>query len=407
MTKMDFNFTFGDRRLVGQQHAREQIQRTLKSGRIGHAYLFSGSDGVGKIAFALALAEILNGIDNLTDLHGSHLSKKSSWFSHPDIHVYIPLPATVAKSDTRKSEELKSRLQLLKEDPYEIIDFKIRPVLDDPDSSSSRQAFYPIKYFREDIYTKSFLKPNEGRFTIIILTGIESMRAEAANTFLKLLEEPPENVIFLLTANSTDRLLPTILSRCQHIRLNPLSQDEIRGGLVKYDGFTSDDAGFLARISGGNYSLTRFYDLENLQSTRQEVVSFLRLAYSQDVPALLKIIQNWQSRLNTENQIALSNTLELFLRDLLVYRESGRDELISNIDQKEVIIRFCESLGNARISEMIEHLQRLKGLLYQNIQFKYIFTVLAIRFSFLMRGKDPIISDQENWKHLPALELDE
>ncbi|MEX0770603.1 MAG: DNA polymerase III subunit delta' C-terminal domain-containing protein, partial [Balneolaceae bacterium] len=215
----------------------------------------------------------------------------------------------------------------------------------------------------------------------------------------------PQNVIFLLTANSTDSLLPTILSRCQHIRLNPLSQEEIADGLVKYDGFNPDDAGFLARISGGNYSLTRFYDLEELQSTRKEVVSFLRLAYSQDVPALLKIIQDWQSKLNTESQIGLCNTLEMFLRDLLVYRETADDKLISNIDQKEVIISFCESLTEARLTEMIEHLQGLKGLLYQNIQFKLIFTVLAIRYSFLMRGKDPVIPTDENWQHLPALEL--
>ncbi|MEX0994739.1 MAG: hypothetical protein WD599_04370 [Balneolaceae bacterium] len=406
MTKPDFPYSFGDRRLIGQQPAREQLQRILQSGRIGHAYLFSGPDGVGKTAFALALAEILNGVDHLTDLQGEHSSKKSSWFTHPDIHLFIPLPAAVAKNASQKSEELKSRLTLLKKDPYEIIDFKMRPVLDDHSSSTSRQAFYPIKYFREDIYPKAFLKPNEGRYTILIVTGIESMRVEAANTFLKLLEEPPENVIFLLTANSTDQLLPTILSRCQHIRLNPLSQEEVADGLINYDGFNPEDAGFLARISGGNYSLTRFYDLENLQATREEVISFLRLAYSQDVPALLKIVQDWQSKLNSENQIGLCNTLEMFLRDLLIYRESGDARLISNIDQKKVIVSFCESLAEARLTEMISHLQKLKGLLYQNIQFKLIFTVLAIRFSFLMRGKDPIISDDENWKHLPALELD-
>src|SRR5690625_5450325 len=66
--------TFGNRRLVGQQHVREQILRILKSGRISHTWLLSGPEGSGKTAFALAFAEALNGVSNLTDLKETGLS---------------------------------------------------------------------------------------------------------------------------------------------------------------------------------------------------------------------------------------------------------------------------------------------------------------------------------------------
>ena len=77
MTKYsDLSFNFGDQRLVGQPFARKQIQRIVQSERISHAYLFSGASGVGKKAFALAFAELINGIDNLTALNGQAFSKK-------------------------------------------------------------------------------------------------------------------------------------------------------------------------------------------------------------------------------------------------------------------------------------------------------------------------------------------
>lgn len=388
---------FGNRRLVGQNKARKQIERILASGRLSHSYLFTGPRGSGKTAFALSLAEVINGIDHYTELGDLAISKKSSWYTHPDIHVFIPLPTNAG------TDELKERLKLLKSDPYEVVDFTLRPVLTNPDSSKNLQAFYPIKYYHEEIRPVTVYKPNEGRKTVVIITEIETMRKEAANAFLKLLEEPSENVVFLLTATKTDQLLPTIISRCQQLRLQPLSYNEVAGGLMKFDNISEDDAKLLARISGGSYSLSRFFDIKDLQSTRQQLVDFLRFSYIQDAQSILQLVDQWNKKLNRESQIALCHSLEQFLRDIMVYRESQQVDLVTNIDQIEVIKKFCNTMVDANIEEMIEHLQHLKELLYQNVQVKYIFTALSFRFTALMRGQKPAISKQETWKHLPAL----
>lgn len=397
MSFINESVSFGDRRLVGQNHAREQVERLLKTARLGHAYLFSGKSGAGTTAFALAMAEAINGIDHLTDLKESAVSKKSSWFNHPDIHVFLPLPSSVG------TDELRARLKILAEDPYEIVDFSLRPALTDAESSKNRRAFYGIDYFNDEIRSKTVLKPNEGRRTILVITGIDTMRKESANAFLKMLEEPPDNLLFILTTENSDQLLPTIISRCQQIRLTPLSEDNVAEGLIRHDGLAEDDARYLARISGGNYSLMRFYDIKSIRKNRSEIIQFLRWSYTQDVPSILKLVQDWQSSLNSESQIALANTLELLLRDIHLFGATRNKNLVTNIDQIDTIQKFSDSLPDARIDDMIEHLQELKDLLYQNVQFKFIFTVLSTRFFYLMRGLDPVIKSNENHKHLPAL----
>lgn len=397
MSMMNEQIRFGDRRLVGQHNARDRVERMLRSGRLSHAYLLTGPTGSGKTAFALAMAEIINGVDHLTDLKGDSISRKSSWFSHPDIHLFMPLPSDVG------STELKARLELLAEDPYEIVDFTLRPALTDIDSSKNRRAFYSIDYYHSEIRPVTVYKPNEGRKVVVILTGIDTMRKESANAFLKLLEEPGGNIVFILTASSPDQLLPTIISRCQQIRLNPLSTDEIADGLARYDNKPEEDAQFLARLSDGNYALTRFYDADTLKQTREEVIEFLRYTYVQDVPKLLELIKEWNRKLSRENQIALCNTMETFLRDLLIYRESGNESLVTNADRMDVIRKFTGSMKDARLEEMIDQLQNLKRLLFQNVQLKYIFTVLSLRMHYLLRGKDPAITDDDPWRHIPAL----
>lgn len=398
----NFDFHFGNRRLVGQPFAREQFKRILKSGRVSHAYLLSGSPGIGKKAFALAFAELINGIDNLTELGKQAFSKKSSWFTHPDIRVFLPVPSSAVRKNQVETE-LRPRLEMLREDPYEIVDFSLRPSLTDNTSAKNLQAFYPIDYFRDYIRKSARLTPNEGRKTVIVLTDIEHMRKETANAFLKLLEEPSDDLMFILTTSYAEALLPTILSRCQHIQLSALKTREIEQALISYEGLSGDDAGYLARVSGGNYAMTRFFDVAQLKSLREEVVDFLRASYIQDAVTIANMAKDWQDRENIEGQIAILNVLEVFLRDLLVYRATENDTLITNAGQLDVIQKFCDTLGDARLQSMIEEVSKCRPMIYQYVQGKIVFTTLSLRFFSLMRDRDTEIPAGQAYKHLPAL----
>lgn len=397
MNFKEANIQFGDRRLVGQDRVRNQIEQILSSGRIGHAYLLSGPAGSGKTAFALAFAEAVNGVNHLTNLKDLTRSKKTSWYTHPDIHVFIPMHSKATAS------ELNSRIALLAGDPYEVVDFSLRPEVGEADSSKNLQAFYSIAYYHEEIRPKTVYKPNEGIRTIIVITGIETMRKESANAFLKLLEEPAGDLLFILTATKTDQLLPTIVSRCQNLQLQPLGNSEIAESLMKYDGMTREDAMLMSRLAGGNYSQARYFDPEALQLQREELIQFLRNCYTQNPVHISEMIQKWSRQLSRENQIALCNNLELFLRDVMIYKASAEPALLINMDQHKLIEKFITGIPDANVPAMIEHLQHLKELLYQNVQMKYIFTVLSFRYYYLMRGAKPPIPENKTWQHMPAL----
>ncbi|MEX2363954.1 MAG: hypothetical protein WD597_10030, partial [Balneolaceae bacterium] len=135
---------------------------------------------------------------------------------------------------------------------------------------------------------------------------------------------------------------------------------------------------------------------------RELVVRYLRMAFSQDAIGLSKLVQDWQSSHNIEGFISISNLLEMYIRDLIVYRETQKPNLIANIDQIESIRKFVTSLGDARLEEMITHLDNFRPMMLQNVSPKLIFLVLALRFSNLMRGLNPVISEDEHWQHLPA-----
>ncbi|TNE73096.1 hypothetical protein EP331_05355 [bacterium] len=386
----------GNSSLVGQLKARQQLTKILEASRLSHAYLITGATGVGKKALALAFAEAIQGISNLTDLGSFAKSRKSSWYAHPDIHMFFPMPREF------DFKEFTGRKELLSQDPYDIIDFGLRPSLTGNDLGN-KQAFYSIEYYREHIRPSAFFKPNEGTRTIIILSDIEKMRVEMSNAFLKLLEEPNDRVMFIMTTSQVEHLLPTILSRCQIINCAPLSSAEIEEGLMRNESVAQEDAQYVARIAGGNYAITRFYNLDELKRSRELVVDFLRSAYASDAVKLAQFADQFNRDYNTQGQLSVLNMLEVFLRDIHIYKETQEKSLVTNADQLDVIKKFIAAQPAARINDMIKEIDEIRVSIRQNVNSRLSFIVLANRFFALMRGRDVLHPSTEPWTHIPAV----
>lgn len=182
----------------------------LKSGRIPHALMFTGIDGVGKRTAALNLAMACN-CQNSEDSSGYSCGHCSACVriadgSHPDVTMIYPEGGVIKIAAIRELGRVFS------------------------------------------------MKPFEGRMRVGILVDSHLMNLSAGNALLKILEEPPEKTLFVLTARQNSDSLPTIASRCQNVRFNPVSSSILSHALIKRHRFGEDEASIIAAMSGGSFS---------------------------------------------------------------------------------------------------------------------------------------------------------
>lgn len=202
---------------LGQSDAVKRLLREADAGRLAHAYLFESPPGTGKLTLAHALAAYALCPDRTaSDACGVCRSCRTlAGRNHPD---YLELPKNTAELLLGRFAERTQG----------------EPSTDEP----------LLNFLR--------LKPVEGGVRIAVIPDAERMRPEAANAFLKTLEEPPGNSLMLLTTSNRDRLPATIVSRCRRLTLRPLPVDVIAGELVERDLATPDDAERLAVAAEGS-----------------------------------------------------------------------------------------------------------------------------------------------------------
>ena len=280
--------------IINQRRVIDTLIREIEQQRVAHAYLFHGPDGVGKRAVAFALAQALQCKEPAVAGEACGACSaclKAGKMMHPDIHVLFPYPSDA------QPEDIAERLRFFALNPYAPFDYVRRPSLSDPTQVSNKQAIYTVSRVNEELRRAMSFKPVEGRYKAVILTDVEAMRHEAANAFLKLLEEPTDSTIFILVTTRPDRLLPTIISRCQRLRFNTLHASDIQAALQRTVDISSDRANMIARMANGSFGRAlELAENEELLGNRQLVLDFFRLAYTQHTDKITDIIQQMRDR---------------------------------------------------------------------------------------------------------------
>ena len=272
--------------IIGQERAKSILLGSIKANRIPHSMLFSGISGTGKKSIAKALAMLLNCLDP-------------------------------------KGEEscgvCKYCKQLLSGN---FPDFIII-------SNKTKLSKISIDQIRE-VYKRVSFSPY-AKYRVIVIDQAENMTEEAANSFLKLLEEPPDRNIFILNVKEPMDLLPTIVSRCQNIKFYPIPSDKIAEWLVKNKSLDKDTAIFLAKISGGSIGRA----LELLESDylkkREEWISLLVKLPLFSMNRLISVLEN-QLLEQKEDIMDILATWESWLRDILVIKETDEKDMLINRD---------------------------------------------------------------------------
>jgi DNA polymerase-3 subunit delta' len=207
--------------------------------------LLLGASGNGTLPLALAFANAIQCEGTLTEQGGCgqcRACRKTQEAAHPDVHFSYPTVGANAVS----TDFLKQWRSAIHEHPYMDVQYWLQRLEADNKQGNITTAECNA------IVKKLSLKTFEGKYKILVMWLPEYLGKEG-NRLLKLIEEPPEKTIFLLVAENTDMILNTILSRCQLIKTDPLTDEEVAKGLQEEKGLLPEQAAHIAFLAGENY----------------------------------------------------------------------------------------------------------------------------------------------------------
>ena len=237
--------------ILGQEHIKTHLTKSADNGRIPHAQLFVGPEGSGTLPMAIAYAQYIlcKNVDGENSLGNEACNLKFNNLSHPDLHFAFP----VATNDKVKSHPVSNHFleewrQLIESQPYgNLFDWYRILGIDNKQGQIGVDEAH-------DIVKALTLKSYEGGYKVMLIWMAEKMNTSAANKLLKLIEEPPNDTIFILIAEDDEQLINTIKSRCQILRFPPLSEDVIKAALLKNYQIPEADATKIAHQANGNYN---------------------------------------------------------------------------------------------------------------------------------------------------------
>ena len=317
-------------RTIGHDKAVNTLRRSLSEGRVSHAYLLVGPCHVGKMTLALDLAQALNCLGD-------------------------ERPCGECNQCGRITRALHADVQVVGLGTDESGDGRIRVLIG-------------IDQVRE-VQREASLKPYEGSYRVFIFDGAEQFSEEAANSLLKTLEEPPDQVVLLLLASDAGALLPTIMSRCQLLELRPVPASLISRELVARYDVDSDTAYEIARLSKGRPGwafeaatrrdmLDRLYEkLEAIELVIKEGVGE-RFSYAASLASVI-----WRDRDAGRQELAI--WLDWW-RDVLLVKE-GAPEFVTHLSRTESLQTVSRSLTSAQVAGAINAVQQTIDHLDRNV----------------------------------------
>jgi DNA polymerase-3 subunit delta' len=325
--------------VIGQAKAVSLLKHSLEIGGLSHAYLFVGPSHVGKMTLALNLAQALNCKEGDKPCLKCDSCKKIAAGAHSDVQV-IGL--------TQDDEEKEAKL-------------------------------IHTEQIKEIIHDAS-LPPFEGVNKVFIFDGAELLSTPAANHLLKTLEEPEAKVVFILLTTNENRLLKTVVSRCQRIELQPMPLAEEAQALVEKKNMNAEQARLLAGLSHGciGWALTAADDQKILEKRNEEldqIIGMIRGDYEERFAYVGKLAAGF-----SQNRRLVYDVLDRWLdywRDLMLIKLDCPD-MITNSDRKEALMKMAGGYSLSRIRNYIRSIESAALQLKQNVNARLALEVLML-----------------------------
>ena len=382
------------RDIIDQATAKSQLIKSVENKRIPHAQLFVAPKGSGALPLAIAYAQYIlcqnSGGENITGNEACNL--KFNKLMHPDMHFVFPVAVNASVKKHPVSDLfLKEWRKFIEQNPYgDLLDWYQQLGIE------NKQGQIGVDE-AESVVRKLSLKAYEGGFKVMLIWMAEKMNIAASNKLLKLIEEPPNKTVLLLITENEDQIINTILSRCQVVKLFPLSENDIKNALLEYEHITENDAIKIAHQSDGdwNKALKIAHNSSGDEQYEQWFITWIRTAFKAKGNAtVIQDLISWSETIagtGREVQKSFLNYCLQFFRQAMLKNYTA-EELVF-LEPKTAgfdLAKFAPFIHGGNIIEINKELNDAIYHIERNGNAKIILLDLSIKLTRLLHQKEVV-----------------
>ena len=369
--------------VIGQEEAKQRLIREAKEGKIAHARLFCGPEGIGKLPLAIAYARYLS-CNNPGEKDACGICPscvKFNKLAHPDLHFVFPVIKKKSK-DTVSDDFITEWRELLSQTPY----FNLNIWLEEMGAENQQAQIYVKE--SDEIIRKLSLKSSQGGYKIMIIWLPEKMNVECSNKLLKLLEEPPSQTIFLLVSEEPDMLLTTIQSRTQRFALYGIEEKYITERLQNQYGLQEKDAISIGHRSEGNFlkALESIHLSEENKLFFDLFVSLMRLSYQRKI----REMKQWSETLaaiGREKQKHFLSYCQRLVRENFISNFQDPSLNFMNEEEQNFSKRFAPYINEKNVMGIMDELSEAQRHIEQNVNARMVFFDFSLKMIVLLVQK--------------------
>ena len=361
--------------VIGQKTVADKLIDMVDAGKLPHALLLYGPEGNGGMALALALADKLLSVNE----NGQAMMAK---LQHPDLHFSFPVYKKDGKKVVPCELFISQWREMVLDDPY----FGYAEWMNAIGADNQQLVIYVDE--SDALFRKLSLKSSQGGYRVSIIWLPEKMNESCANKMLKLLEEPPAGVVFVLVSEHPEQLLETIRSRVQMINVPPLTAEDITDGLISKFGINESQASLIARSSYGNMTAAerRIADDSDQQMYFDYFVELMRLSYMRKV----KEMMIWTEKivaLKRERQKAFLNYCQRMIRENFIYNFHNPELVYMDGKEQNFAVKFAPYINENNVIGIMEELALCERDIAQNANAKIVFFDFSLKMIVLIKNR--------------------
>lgn len=365
--------------VIGQGASQAQLRQMVANDRLPHALLLLGPAGSGKLALALALAQYILCESPAADDACGHCRNclKAARLIHPDLHFAFPAVGTNVTSDTF----LPQWRSALLENPYLDVNQWLQLI-----GAENRQGNIN-KEECVQIVRKLSLKTFEADRKVLILWLPEYLGREG-NRLLKIIEEPPDSTHFILVAEDPELILGTILSRCQIVKVPPLTDGEVVAGLLALRAVDNpQQAAGIAPLADGDFNQALILAEQKENNNTRLFIDWLRKCYKGNGVEMVKWTDQFAT-LGRESQKHLLAYGLHFLREFMVLKLAGDDQVRLQPAEKSTAEKLTPLIQLDQLDHLVNLLSECSYHVERNANPKVLFLDASIRMHRILQRKE-------------------